>query len=219
MTTTISNTNINEAENKIPDTTSLVTTNVLNTKTGEVENKIPDHAKYITSLEFNRLIVENFAARLKQASLVTKADFDNKLTSFNKRITSDKTKHLAVQKTLNSPITKGYNFFLDRIYFTSDDGSQNMFVYQLTFNVLELKNDKGTKYIISCKSIGIYNSKVIALHGAFLPNMKYFRNKIGIHFNSTPFVIEQNNCTTKIVNVYIVYDLDNWPKTPLRNFT
>ena len=107
MTTTISNTNINEAENKIPNTTSLVTTNVLNTKTGEVENKIPDHAKYITSLEFNRLIVENFAARLKQASLVTKADFDNKLTSFNKRITSDKTKHLAVQKTLNSPITKG----------------------------------------------------------------------------------------------------------------
>ena len=38
---------------------------------------------------------------------------------------------------------------------------------------------------------------------------KYFRKKIGIQFNSTPLVIEQNIYTTKIVNVYIVYDLEN----------
>ena len=30
---------------------------------------------------------------------------------------------------------------------------------------------------------------------------------------------EQNNYTTKIVNVYMVYDLDSWPKSTLRNFT
>ena len=29
----------------------------------------------------------------------------------------------------------------------------------------------------------------------------------------------QNNYTTKVVNVYNVYDLDYWPKIPLRNFT
>ena len=62
-----------------------------------------------------------------------------------------------------------------------------MFVYQLTFNMLELKKDKGTEYIISYKSKGVYNSKFIALHQAFLPKVKYFRNniKIGIQFNST----------------------------------
>ena len=49
-----------------------------------------------------------------------------------------------------------YSFFLARIYFTSDDGSQNMFVYQPTFNVLDLKNHEGTEYIISWKSKGIY---------------------------------------------------------------
>ena len=48
--------------------------------------------------------------------------------------------------------------------------------------------------------------------------MKYFRNKIGIKFNETSLVMEQNNYATKIVNVYIVYDLDNWPKNLLRNF-
>ena len=52
----------------------------------------------------------------------------------------------------------------------------------------------------------------------FLPNIKYFRKKIKILFNNSPLVIEQNNYTTKNVNVNIVYDLDNWPKIPLRNF-
>ena len=107
VTTTVLNTNINEVENKIPDTRGLVTTTVLNTKMNEVENKISDHPKYITAPEFITLTVENFTAKLKQTNLVTKTDFDNKkLTSFNKGITSNKTKHLEVQKKLNSLITK-----------------------------------------------------------------------------------------------------------------
>ena len=48
------NTKIVEVENKITDTSGLVTTPVLNTKIGEVINKIPDHAKYITAPEFKK---------------------------------------------------------------------------------------------------------------------------------------------------------------------
>ena len=55
-------------------------TTVLITKISEVENKIPDNSKYITSHEFNTLAAENFAAGLKQAHLMNKTDFDNKLT-------------------------------------------------------------------------------------------------------------------------------------------
>ena len=95
----------------MPDTSSLVTTTALNTKISEVENKIPNHDKYITTPEFNKLTAENFTARLKQANLVTKTDFDKKLTSFNRKITSNKTKYLEVQKKLNSLITNYYNFF------------------------------------------------------------------------------------------------------------
>ena len=94
-----------------------------------------------------------------------------------------------------------------------------MFVYQSTFNTLELKIDKGTVYVIGWKSKGVCNSKFVALHGAFLPNMKYFTREIGIQFNNTPLVVEQNNYTTKVLNVYTIYDLDNSSKTPLRNFT
>ena len=64
----------------------------LNTKTSEVENKIPNHNKYITTNpEFNKLAAEKFAAKLQQVNLVTETHFDNKLISFNKRITSNKT--------------------------------------------------------------------------------------------------------------------------------
>ena len=90
---------MNEVENKIPNTSSLVTTNILNTKINEVENKILDHAKYITTSEFNNLTAENFTARLKQANLVTKMDFDNKLTSFKKRINIQKTFRISKETT------------------------------------------------------------------------------------------------------------------------
>ena len=81
-------------------------TTALNIKISEVENKIPDNAKYNTTQEFNKLTAKNFAARLKQANLVTKTDFDNKQISFHRKITSNKTKNLEVQKKLNSLITK-----------------------------------------------------------------------------------------------------------------
>ena len=41
---------------------------------------------------------------------------------------------------------------------------------------------------------------------------------MGIKFDKDPLTVEQNNYLTNIVNVYIVYDLDAWQKTLLRNF-
>ena len=124
-----------------------MTTTALNTKISEVENKIPHHDKYITTPEFNKLTIENFEVRLKQSNLVAKTDLDNKLTTFNRKITSNETKHLEVQKKLNRLITKDYNFLLGKIYFTSNDGSQSTFVYQPTLDMLELK--KTTNVVIS----------------------------------------------------------------------
>ena len=61
------------------------------TKTVSTTNH--NHDKYITAAEFNKLTTENFAARLVQADLVTKSDFDDKLKSLNQTINSNKTKH------------------------------------------------------------------------------------------------------------------------------
>ena len=94
------NTKISEVENNLSAASSLITITVLNTN-GKIENKIPDHTSYITTQEFNKLTAENFAAILKQANLVSKIDFDNKLIGFNRKITSNKIKHLEFKKTPN----------------------------------------------------------------------------------------------------------------------
>ena len=60
-----------------------------------VENKIP-------TPEFNTFTADIFAARLAKANLVTKTDFDNKLISLNKKINSNKTKHILVQTQLKN---------------------------------------------------------------------------------------------------------------------
>ena len=117
VTTTILNTKIIEVENMIPDSSSLVTTNFLNTKISEVENEIPDHAKYSTTQEFNKLTAENLTARLTQANLLNKTDFDNKLIGFNKKITSNKTKYLQVLKRLNSLATKKICFLRQNVFY------------------------------------------------------------------------------------------------------
>ena len=145
----------------------------------EIERNITDYAhdKYITTPELNKLTAENFAARLAQVNLaskndianfVNKTDFDDKLKNLNKKVTSNKTKYVFDENELNelskkaeAISTKYYSFFLGRMYFTSDDGSQNKFVYQPTLNVLELKIDKGTKYGIGWKSKRLFNSKLI----------------------------------------------------------
>ena len=63
------------------------------------KKKKNDHSydKYITTPEFNKLTAGNFAATLAQANLVTTTDFDDKLKNFNKKINSNKTKHLLVK--------------------------------------------------------------------------------------------------------------------------
>ena len=63
-----------------------------NTKVTEIENKLNNHNhdKYITTPEFNTLAAV-FNARIAQANLVTKTDFDAKLSGLNRKITQNKT--------------------------------------------------------------------------------------------------------------------------------
>ena len=102
-------------------------------KIGKVEIKLLYHVKFITTQKFNKLTAKIFSARVKQANSVSKTDFDNKLISFNRKITSNKTKYLEFHKMLNTLIRKDDNIFSGRINFTSNDGPQNLFVYQPIF--------------------------------------------------------------------------------------
>ena len=73
-----------------------------NAKITEIENKLNNHNhdKYITTPEFNTLATDVFNARLAQANLVAKTDFNGKLWSLNRKITSNKSKHVLVENEL-----------------------------------------------------------------------------------------------------------------------
>ena len=69
----------------VHDVSSLVKKNDYNGKVSDINKKVIDHDndEYITTSEFNKLTTQNFATRLSQANLVTRTDFDTKLTNLN----------------------------------------------------------------------------------------------------------------------------------------
>ena len=79
------------------------------------------------------------------------------------------------------------------MYFTSNDGSQNTFVYQTTLDTLEVNKDKGTDYVLRWKSNGVYNSKLKLLYTVFWNSMKFSGYKMGVKFDKDPLAVEQNN--------------------------
>ena len=102
-----------------------------NTIICEIEKKVSDHNrdKYINTPEFSNLTARVFTARLAQADLVTKADFDTKLQDISKRITSNKTKHLLVENELKKLKKFDLSYFKGKGHF-QEDGTQNYLVFQ-----------------------------------------------------------------------------------------
>ena len=72
--------------------------------------------------------VDDFNARIAQANLITKKDFDAKLSSLNKKIKENKTKHLLVQNEFNKLKTLDSSYFIGKSYFEKY-GTQNYLVF------------------------------------------------------------------------------------------
>ena len=119
-------------ENKIPGVSNLVKKKKdFNTKVTEIEIKLTNHNhdKYIDTSEFNKLAADVFNVRLAQSKLITKTEFDSKLSSLNRNITSNKSKHLLVENELNKLKTFDSSYFIGKIHF-DEDGTQNYLVFQ-----------------------------------------------------------------------------------------
>ena len=83
---------------------------------------------------------------------MTKTDFDAKLSSLNRKITSNKTKHLLVENELNKLKTFDSSYFIGKSHFEVD-GVQNYLVFQpLTWYFKVIGN---TNMISSWKSKGL----------------------------------------------------------------
>ena len=118
-------------ENKIPDVSNLVKKTDYNTKVTEIENKLNNHNhdKYIDTPEFNKLAADVFNVRLVQANLITRTEFVAKLSSLNRKVTANKSRHLLVENELNKLKTFDSSYFTGKIHF-EEDGTQNYLVFQ-----------------------------------------------------------------------------------------
>ena len=97
---------------------------------------------------------------------MNKTDFDTKLTSFHKRINSNKTRNLVPEKELKRLKIIDLSYFRGEFFF-GNNVFQDMFVYQPTLNTLQIKYEKTFENVVSWKSKGTYTTNLKPLHGAF----------------------------------------------------
>ena len=70
-----------------------------------------------------------FNARLAQANLRIKTDFDAKQSCLNRKISSNKTKHLLVENELKKLKSFDLGYFIGKSHF-DEDGTQHCLVFR-----------------------------------------------------------------------------------------
>ena len=161
---------LTELENKILDISNLATKSALNTLenkildvnklakkqiiVADIENKLNNHDKYIDTQEFNKLTTDVVNARLAQANLITKMEFDARLSNLNTKITANETKHLLLEIKLNKGKTFDSSYFIGKGHF-EEDGIQNYLVFQPIVRYFKVNVITNTNYILSWKSKGL----------------------------------------------------------------
>ena len=86
-----------------------------------------------------------------------------------------------------------------------------MMVFQICFLFQPIVSTIDFKQEINKYKVSAWNSK-----GVYV--IKYFNHEMGLKFNSSSLFAEKNIYVTKIINVLITYDLDNWEINSLGNF-
>ena len=176
-----------------------------NTKATEIENKLNNHNhdKYIDASEFNKLAADVFNAGIAQANLITKTDFDANLSNLNRKITSNKSKHLLVENELSKLKTFDSSYFIGKSHF-DEDGTQNYLVFQLVNKYFKLITN--TSSILLWQSKGLSNESIDPLTTSLSPSINYVGNKIRVKFTGS--CLKQSNKLTythgKLVNIYIM---------------
>ena len=188
---------------------SLVKKTDYDTKIAEIGNKFNNHNhdKYITTPEFNALAADVFNARLSQANLVTKINFDNTVSSLDSKIAKNKTKNESIENELKKLKTFDLGYVIGKSRF-EEDGAQNYLVFQPIHRYFKINR----KYISPWKSKGLSDETITpyaASHNSLTPLIDYYGSKVRVKFNKG--CVKQPNKLTydyvRKLNIYIVYEL------------
>ena len=222
------NTKITKIEGKIPDVSNLATKTALTT----VENKIPNvnnqvkkqiitlklqklKINLIAIIMINILILQSLILQLimflmrdqLKANLIIKTDFDAKLSSLNKKITQNKSKHLLVENEINKLKTFGSGYFIGKGHF-GEGGTQNYLVFQPMYRYFKVITN--TDYISSWKSKGLSAESIkppTTSDNSLNPVLNYYGTKTRVKFTGSCLKQSKISYTLgKVVNIYIAYE-------------
>ena len=135
--------------------------------------------------------------------MITKTDFDTKLSNLNRKITLNKSKHLLFENELNKVKTFDSSYFIGKSHF-DEDGTQNYLVFQPLTKYFKLITN--TLSILSWQSKGLSTENIDPPTTSVSSSINYVGNKIRVKFTGS--CLKQSNKLTythgKVVNIYIV---------------
>ena len=176
-------------ENKIPSISGLVKKTDSNTKITDIENihNNHNHDKYVATSEFNTLAANVFNTRLAQANLITKTDFDAKLSSLNRKITPNKTRYFLNDNDLS--------YYCGKQYFDEGSGKQKYLVFLPINKYFKLNSVVNTAdYVSSWQSKGLSNESIkppTTSDNSLTPELNYYGTKTKIKFTGS--CLKQSN--------------------------
>ena len=133
------------------------------------------------------------------------------MSSLNRKITSNKTKHVLVENELNKLKTFDSGYFIGKSHF-EEDGTQNYLVFQPMYRYFKIIAGVGNgSHIYYWKSKGLSDEGINSIktsNYSVIPYLDYNGTKIKVKFNG--ICLKQDKITythCKIVNIYIVYEI------------
>ena len=132
------------------------------------------------------------------------------MSSLNKKITKNKSKHLLVENELNKLKTFDFSYFIGKSLF-DEDGTQNCLVFQPIIRYFKLNTSTNTDYILSWKSKGLSAESIkpsTTSDNSLTPELNYYGPKTTAKFTGSCLKQSKTSYTHgTIVNIYIVHEL------------
>ena len=145
--------------------------------------------------------------------MITKTDFDAKLSSFNRKITENETKQLLVENKTKKLRAFDLSSFISKRHF-EEDGTQTYLTFQPLYKYFTFITDT-PYYISSWKSKGLSTESVKPLttsDNSLAPALSSYGTKPRVKFTGSCLKQPKISHThRKLVNIYIAYELNKIP--------
>ena len=129
------------------------------------------------------MAVDVFNTRIAQDNLIPKTGFDAKLSSLNRTITQNKSKHLLVESEFNTLKTFDLSYFISKSHFDDEDDTRYYLVFQPINKCFKLIIN--SDYVSSCKSKGLSSESIkppTTFDNSLTSALKYYGTRTRVKF-------------------------------------